>query len=945
MNAPLSNLRADIEMMRAHIELLTEPVRTTHPDLRFEIAWSDDTGQVSQAQTFPLNEIEDAVKFAAKKNVAPTNLYIGAILKRADTPRDGRTKASHSALATALAVDIDENARECAAKLCARVKPGALVLTGKTPKPRMQAWLRVEPTDDLPTFDALTKRAVAFCGGDKKATGLNRVMRLAGSMSYPPPHKQARGYIVEQTKASFLQAASYVLDELLAKFPVASNNKSTLAAGIDDGLGVNTVVAMPPPSVETMRAMLQHLAARNYFEHRSGVDKDDDDRIITVGWLETGMALKAAYGDKDGSDLWAITHIDERAHNDAPEQWKSFADEAQPGHVTIGTIIKAAKDAGLASSPPPPISAGSCKAATTASGFVSFGLFTMDANDGLTKMVRAGKGINATIDAVWISAPFEVLGACRDPHGRAWGKQVRFRDDDKRVHMRHVSDAALQGEPGALCAALAEEGLKINRSKQQDLAEYLSRVRVNERVTVVTRTGWHRIGERLVFVLPAETIPANISETVALDQTAIGPYEARSSLEDWKQGVGRLTAGHSLPMFMVSAALAGPLAHLVGAEGGGVHVFGNSSIGKSAMLAAAASVWGRGSTPGFVRSWRATANGLEGAAASATDTCLVLDELGVGEARDVAAAVYTIANGVGKSRAGRDGSLREPKGWRAQLLSSGEIPIEAKIGEDFGRKTRARAGQLVRLVDIPADRGLGFGAFDHAGGFDDAGRLADAIKEAAGSAYGTAGPEFVRLLIASGVEKIVAGAQNFMASFIRGLVKPGSSEQVTRAAKKFAMIAAAGELATACRVTPWAIGDAKRAATLAFESWLAKRGGAASHEERQAVELVRLVIEQHGESRFERVEDYGVAEGSKVRDRLGWRKGEGDQREWWVPPEVWKAEVCAGLDPASVARTLATRGMLRRQDEKNLQCKVRLNDKQTVRCYVLKATILDGGEG
>ena len=382
------------------------------------------------------------------------------------------------------------------------------------------------------------------------------------------------------------------------------------------------------------------------------------------------MTLKAAYGDA-GLELWAITHRDDEARDDAPTQWDLFASEVKAGHVTIGTIIKAAKDAGFLAS--------SVVKADDASGFLPpIGPFTMDADDGLTKLARVGRGKDTNIDTVWISAPFEVLGACRDPHGRAWGKQVRFRDDDKRVHMRHVSDAALQGEPAALCAALAEEGLKINRSKQQDLAEYLSRVRVSERVTVVTRTGWHRIGERLVFVLPAETIPANIGETVALDQTAIGPYEARGSVEDWKQGVGRLTAGHSLPMFMVSAALAGPLAHLVGAEGGGVHVFGNSSIGKSAMLAAAASVWGRGSTPGFVRSWRATANGLEGAAASATDTCLVLDELGVGEARDVAAAVYTIANGVGKSRAARDGSLRESKGWRVQVLSTGEIPIEAK---------------------------------------------------------------------------------------------------------------------------------------------------------------------------------------------------------------------------------------------------------------------------
>jgi hypothetical protein len=48
----------------------------------------------------------------------------------------------------------------------------------------------------------------------------------------------------------------------------------------DDELGDNTSRAdLAPPSVETMRAMLRHLAARNYFEHRDGVTKDDSGRI------------------------------------------------------------------------------------------------------------------------------------------------------------------------------------------------------------------------------------------------------------------------------------------------------------------------------------------------------------------------------------------------------------------------------------------------------------------------------------------------------------------------------------------------------------------------------------------------------------------------------------------------------------------------------------------
>ena len=114
-----------------------------------------------------------------------------------------------------------------------------------------------------------------------------------------------------------------------------------------------------PPPVETMRAMLKHLVEQGYFEKRSGIDKDEAGRIIGIGWLECGMALKCAYGDTVGFDLWDITHRDDEARTDAPAQWASFADEVQAGHVTIGTIIKAATDEGFsprgasAATPPP----------------------------------------------------------------------------------------------------------------------------------------------------------------------------------------------------------------------------------------------------------------------------------------------------------------------------------------------------------------------------------------------------------------------------------------------------------------------------------------------------------------------------------------------------------------------------------------------------------------
>jgi len=98
---------------------------------------------------------------------------------------------------------------------------------------------------------------------------------------------------------------------------------------IDSPFGNNTAKVFdgPPLPPQEMRAMLEHLAKLNYFEHRNGIKTDADGRIIKIGWIECGMALKLAYGDEVGFELWSITHIDDRARSDAPAQWASFASE------------------------------------------------------------------------------------------------------------------------------------------------------------------------------------------------------------------------------------------------------------------------------------------------------------------------------------------------------------------------------------------------------------------------------------------------------------------------------------------------------------------------------------------------------------------------------------------------------------------------------------------
>jgi hypothetical protein len=70
---------------------------------------------------------------------------------------------------------------------------------------------------------------------------------------------------------------------------------------------------------------------------------------------------------------------------------------------------------------------------------------------------------------------------------------------------------------------------------------------------------------------------------------------------------------------------------------------------------------------------------------------------------------------------------------------------------------------------------------------------------------------------------------------------------------------------------------------LVLSQWIDGRGGTEPAEVLQAIEQVRLFIEQHGESRFKALDD---PDARPVNYRAGWRKGSGPDREWMIPREA-----------------------------------------------------------
>jgi putative DNA primase/helicase len=210
------DMNPDVKAMLAHLEFLAAPARERFGDALIEIAW--DTGakgeknDIKLAKLFGLNELDAAAAHAAERNAHKYNVYVGAFLKKPNSTRGKRTKADDFYVATAIPIDFDEDADAVCARLAELgVRAGAIVTTGRTPSLRQQRWHRLaEPCDHAGKCARAFENVVGTVGADKSAVGLHFPMRLAGSVSYPPGKKRAKGYVVELTSLEIDGAAEPV---------------------------------------------------------------------------------------------------------------------------------------------------------------------------------------------------------------------------------------------------------------------------------------------------------------------------------------------------------------------------------------------------------------------------------------------------------------------------------------------------------------------------------------------------------------------------------------------------------------------------------------------------------------------------------------------------------------------------------------------------------------
>lgn len=493
----------------------------------------------------------------------------------------------------------------------------------------------------------------------------------------------------------------------------------------------------------------------------------------------------------------------------------------------------------------------------------------------------------------WICAPLNVEAETFNSEDGTIGRLLSFSHRGRRIEWVMPMEA-LAGKGDEVLKVLMGRGLVIEHHQRRQIVPYLASHQSPEQViATTTKPGWHESG---AFVLPSRVIGG---DNVRFQDSgrAANIFTDKGSISGWQTEISTRCLGNPVLILSVCCALAGPLLAKVGVNGGGVHLVGDSSSGKSLAQLLAASVWGN---PGsFAASWDVSKGGVEIEAASRNDTVLILDEIKRADPKRVQEMAYAIANGMGKGTMTREREGRAKLTWRVLALSSGERSLSdhAAIGG-----SGAHAGAELRMVDVNAGTRT-HRAFDDVHGLtgQDFHRV---VNDAVAQHYGHVGPAFV--------ESLIQKPEDLHSAFRQVREAFGTeSSQAGRVADRFAIMALAGESAIRRNLLNWPKGTAIKACRLLFNEWLLTTGDG-NAEDRQILRGLSDFIALHGDSRFSdvRAEHANLT----VRERAGFYEVDDDKRLYLFNTPAL-LEAASGFGKERILRALLGASAIVKVDE------------------------------
>ena len=244
--------------------------------------------------------------------------------------------------------------------------------------------------------------------------------------------------------------------------------------------------------------------------------------------------------------------------------------------------------------------------------------------------------------------------------------------------------------------------------------------------------------------------------------TSVRPFGGRDA---WLDIARKARAEKSPARYFLAASFASVILSPCGLLPFFLHAYGGTEVGKTVGLMLAASVWASPKLGDYITTFNSTQVGQEMMATFLNSLPMCIDELQIQSTagvKDFDKIIYSLTEGVGKTRGAKTGGLQKQNTWRNCFITNGEQPISS---------VNSGGGAVNRIIEFECAEKV----------YSDLVGMCDVITKN----YGYAGAAFVIYLQKQGsIERV----QELQREYYNKLLEGDSTDK--QAASASAMLAA-----------------------------------------------------------------------------------------------------------------------------------------------------------